>query len=107
MLAVQVQYRMHPSLSRFPSQEFYSGRLLDGVTAEQRPPPAGTLFPQGGGRVLFVDVQDGSEVTSQGGSKVWSVECGGSCTCNYRSCPRKLMIPFSLPLPLSDNYGTV
>lgn len=69
--AMQMQYRMHPSLSRFPSQAFYSGRLLDGVTAEQRPPPAGPLFPQGAGRVLFVDVPNGSEVTSLGGSKVW------------------------------------
>ncbi|GMM56550.1 hypothetical protein DAKH74_031660 [Maudiozyma humilis] len=27
---LNVQYRMHPDISRFPSREFYNGRLLDG-----------------------------------------------------------------------------
>jgi hypothetical protein len=68
--AAQVQYRMHPSLSLFPNSEFYSGRLLDGVTADQRPRPAGSLFRQPECAVTFVDVQRGREMSSQGGSKV-------------------------------------
>ncbi len=31
-----VQYRMHPALSRFPSDTFYEGALQNGVTAAQR-----------------------------------------------------------------------
>jgi senataxin len=27
---LDVQYRMHPEISAFPSQEFYQGRLKDG-----------------------------------------------------------------------------
>lgn len=32
-LRLQVQYRMHPALSRFPSDTFYEGSLQNGVTA--------------------------------------------------------------------------
>jgi senataxin len=31
VLFLQVQYRMHPSISYFPSQHFYQGNLIDGV----------------------------------------------------------------------------
>jgi len=31
-LRLQVQYRMHPSLSAFPSNVFYEGSLQNGVT---------------------------------------------------------------------------
>ena len=30
------QYRMHPALSKFPSQEFYSNKLKDGVESSDR-----------------------------------------------------------------------
>jgi regulator of nonsense transcripts 1 len=36
---LQVQYRMHPSLSEFPSNIFYEGSLQNGVTAEERKLP--------------------------------------------------------------------
>lgn len=32
----QVQYRMHPSLSEFPSNCFYEGTLQNGVTINER-----------------------------------------------------------------------
>lgn len=32
-IRLQVQYRMHPSLSAFPSNIFYEGSLQNGVTA--------------------------------------------------------------------------
>ncbi|EAY21670.1 putative regulator of nonsense transcripts, putative [Trichomonas vaginalis G3] len=35
-LVLRTQYRMHPGLSAFPSEAFYSGMLQDGVTAEHR-----------------------------------------------------------------------
>lgn len=34
-IRLQVQYRMHPSLSAFPSNIFYEGSLQNGVTAGQ------------------------------------------------------------------------
>ncbi len=33
---LQVQYRMHPALSEFPSNIFYEGSLQNGVTSEER-----------------------------------------------------------------------
>ena len=33
---LQVQYRMHPKLSEFPSNTFYHGNLQNGVSAEER-----------------------------------------------------------------------
>ena len=35
-IRLQVQYRMHPSLSEFPSNTFYEGSLQNGVTASDR-----------------------------------------------------------------------
>ena len=35
-IRLQVQYRMHPCLSKFPSNMFYEGTLQDGVTAPER-----------------------------------------------------------------------
>ena len=33
---LQVQYRMHPALSEFPSNTFYSGNLQNGISARER-----------------------------------------------------------------------
>lgn len=33
---MQVQYRMHPCLSEFPSNTFYEGALQNGVTEAER-----------------------------------------------------------------------
>jgi hypothetical protein len=33
---LDVQYRMHPAISMFPSQEFYQGRLKDGEVSRSR-----------------------------------------------------------------------
>lgn len=43
-IRLEVQYRMHPSLSDFPSNMFYEGSLQDGVLTHQRTLPAST-FP--------------------------------------------------------------
>lgn len=37
-IRLQVQYRMHPALSHFPSNTFYEGTLQNGVSAEDRKP---------------------------------------------------------------------
>lgn len=41
---LQVQYRMHPCLSEFPSNTFYEGSLQNGVTAEERKQEKGEDF---------------------------------------------------------------
>ena len=43
-IRLQVQYRMHPALSAFPSNTFYDGSLQNGVTAAERTMP-GLDFP--------------------------------------------------------------
>eukprot|EP00658_Telonema_sp_P-2_P026925 TRINITY_DN2090_c0_g1_i4.p1 TRINITY_DN2090_c0_g1~~TRINITY_DN2090_c0_g1_i4.p1 ORF type:complete len:812 (-),score=172.65 TRINITY_DN2090_c0_g1_i4:150-2585(-) len=35
-IRLQVQYRMHPALSEWPSNKFYEGSLQNGVTAQER-----------------------------------------------------------------------
>ena len=35
-LRLQIQYRMHPALSVFPSDTFYEGSLQNGVSASER-----------------------------------------------------------------------
>ncbi|KAG1677719.1 hypothetical protein FOA52_001031 [Chlamydomonas sp. UWO 241] len=73
---LQVQYRMHPSLSEFPNTEFYSGRLVDGVSPSARPRPrtSPTLWPSHGASLVFIDVEDGKEVVTAGGSKANEAE---------------------------------
>lgn len=34
---LNVQYRMHPAISRFPSLQFYKGEIMDGLTKRERP----------------------------------------------------------------------
>ena len=33
---LEVQYRMHPELSKFPSNFFYEGSLQNGVSGDER-----------------------------------------------------------------------
>jgi hypothetical protein len=49
------QHRMNPALARFPSSEFYGGRLLDGVSADDRQPPD-FIWPDPCRPLCFIDV---------------------------------------------------
>ncbi|CAJ1337770.1 unnamed protein product [Effrenium voratum] len=53
---LNVQYRMHPSIRKFPSTQFYNSQLEDGVTVTHRPELA-RLWPTKDEHVLFVDCQ--------------------------------------------------
>lgn len=53
---LDTQYRMHPAIAQFPAAWFYAGRLKDGVTAQQKPPPAGLAWPVPGWPVAVVEV---------------------------------------------------
>ncbi len=65
--ALQVQYRMHPSLADFPNRHFYRGLLLNGVDAADRLSPP---FPWPTRRhgIVFINVEGG---------------CCAVCDCDY------------------------
>lgn len=50
------QYRMHPKIAQFPSQQFYSNRVLSRVSTSSRPTPTGILWPNHSVPVLFVNL---------------------------------------------------
>lgn len=60
-IRLAVQYRMHPALSRFPSDTFYEGALQNGVSAAQRELPAET-FPWPTDKPMMFHVQVGQGV---------------------------------------------
>ena len=63
------QYRMHPILREFPSARFYENRLEDGCTADQRPSPAGFLWPDWDRPMAFVPVEGVEESDEEGKSR--------------------------------------
>lgn len=67
-IRLQVQYRMHPSLSEFPSNSFYEGTLQNGVTVNERQ-STGIDFPWPvPNRPMFFYVQMGQEEISASGT---------------------------------------
>ncbi|MBT3600440.1 MAG: AAA family ATPase [Euryarchaeota archaeon] len=68
------QYRMHPSISKFPNKQFYSSKLIDGVNASSRPAPAGLLWPDWDNPVAFIPIEGGELVSPDGTSRENPVE---------------------------------
>ncbi|KAK4728378.1 hypothetical protein R3W88_021366 [Solanum pinnatisectum] len=67
-IRLQVQYRMHPALSEFPSNSFYEGTLQNGVTINERQ-SLGIDFPWPvPNRPMFFYVQMGQEEISSSGT---------------------------------------
>ncbi|GLU05472.1 hypothetical protein SLE2022_225730 [Rubroshorea leprosula] len=67
-IRLQVQYRMHPCLSEFPSNSFYEGTLQNGVTVNERQ-SSGIDFPWPvPNRPMFFYVQLGQEEISASGT---------------------------------------
>ena len=67
-IRLQVQYRMHPCLSSFPSNTFYDGALQNGVTSSQRVPAAGFPWPKSSHPNLFWSSTGYEELSSSGTS---------------------------------------
>jgi superfamily I DNA and/or RNA helicase len=63
------QYRMHPSIREFPSARFYENQLDDGCTKQQRPPPAGFLWPDWDHPVAFIPIEGAEEKDEDGSSR--------------------------------------
>lgn len=68
-LLLDTQYRMHPTIAEFPGARFYDGRLTDGITAAERPAPAGLLWPDWAHPLAFVPVEGVEQVAGDGASR--------------------------------------
>jgi len=65
---LQVQYRMHPALSEFPSNVFYEGSLQNGVTAAERKMNVGFAWPSPDKPMFFYSSMGQEEYSSSGTS---------------------------------------
>lgn len=68
-IRLQIQYRMHPALSEFPSNTFYDGFLQNGVTADERRQAASILpWPIPDVPMFFYSSMGQEELSSSGTS---------------------------------------
>lgn len=61
---LDVQYRMHPSISEFPSYKFYNSQLHNGISPSDRPIVQGFDWPSQLTRVAFVNVKGTEQIYS-------------------------------------------
>jgi len=68
-IRLQVQYRMHPCLSAFPSNSFYEGSLQNGVTSGERCRPFLDFpWPDPQSPMFFLSCQAAEEISASGTS---------------------------------------
>lgn len=65
---LEVQYRMHPQLSEFPSNFFYEGSLQNGVCAEERKLKVDFPWPSPECPMFFLVTQGSEEIAGSGTS---------------------------------------
>lgn len=65
---LEVQYRMHPELSQFPSNFFYEGSLQNGVCAEERRLKIDFPWPSPECPMFFLVTQGSEEIAGSGTS---------------------------------------
>ncbi|KAL7017145.1 hypothetical protein ACKWTF_010272 [Chironomus riparius] len=65
---LEVQYRMHPELSQFPSNFFYEGSLQNGVCAEERKLRVDFPWPSPECPMFFLVTQGAEEIAGSGTS---------------------------------------
>jgi regulator of nonsense transcripts 1 len=92
LLLLQVQYRMHPALSSFPSARFYGGRLQDGVSPDQRLVPRGIRWPNAGVPLMFVDIA-GKEVRRSGAETIPGCQ-KGVCAMQVTALPVVFIVSY-------------
>lgn len=63
---LDVQYRMHPALSAFPSKAFYEGTLKNGLRAEDRPNTINFPWPSRDAPMMFWSQRGIEEMSSSG-----------------------------------------
>jgi len=74
---LDTQYRMHPAIAMFPSDLFYGGKLLNGVSPPERRPLAGFPWPREEFPVAFIP-SNGEEM-DDGASKMNEAEAAAVC----------------------------
>lgn len=67
-IRLEVQYRMHPALSEFPSNTFYEGTLQNGVSETQRILPELEMFWPHPAKPTFFYICQGMEESSASGT---------------------------------------
>ncbi|CAL2229728.1 unnamed protein product [Prunus armeniaca] len=67
-LLLNVQYRMHPSISRFPKQEFYNNQILDGPNVSEVSYEKSFIEGRMYGPYSFINVANGKEEFDRGHS---------------------------------------
>ncbi|MGB1458704.1 MAG: AAA domain-containing protein [Candidatus Thalassarchaeaceae archaeon] len=75
-MLLDTQYRMHPAISDFPNRTFYEGRLVDGITAADRPNPVGLLWNDWEVPMAFLPVNGDELLSPDGASKENPAEAG-------------------------------
>ncbi|CAD8211161.1 unnamed protein product [Paramecium octaurelia] len=65
---LQVQYRMHPELTVFPSNTFYEGTLQNGVTISDRTHSGNFPWPNKQKPMIFINVQGQEQLSASGTS---------------------------------------
>lgn len=73
-LLLNVQHRMHPSISSFPNREFYENQILDGLNVEQRSYSKCFLPGKMYGTYSFINVAHGREAVDNKHSTMNMVE---------------------------------
>ncbi|KAA8532132.1 hypothetical protein F0562_006726 [Nyssa sinensis] len=71
---LNVQYRMHPSISLFPNKEFYGKQMLDGPNVKERTYKRCFLQGRMYGSYSFINIADGEEDSDGGSSQKNMVE---------------------------------
>jgi superfamily I DNA and/or RNA helicase len=81
---LSIQYRMHPTISSFPSRLFYESKLIDGPNLEAiREAEWHSLIPP----YQFYNVAKGKETKKKGGKSVWNPEEVDACVALvYKLC---------------------
>ena len=91
-IRLQVQYRMHPVLSQFPSNLFYEGSLQNGVAASDRTREAGFPWPVPDKPMFFYRVNGQEEISASGTSFLNRTEAsavepiGTQCSSSINHC---------------------
>lgn len=67
---LNVQYRMHPSISWFPNRTFYSGLLHDGPNVKDKSYTKQYLLKSMFGPYSFINISDGMEDRKDDGSSL-------------------------------------
>lgn len=73
---LEIQYRMHPSISSFPNHQFYFGKILDGPNVKTTAYERRFLSEEMFGPYSFINISDGKEEEDDSGSKRNLVEVG-------------------------------